>query len=189
MNKGKTIIVWILIIVLLGVIGFCIYLVIDKANSVKCEEKQTNQTETCNCPKCGVKQNDDIIGDTTSEVTENVKDTGNDDLVTIFKTIIVSANSNISSSKIADIDILKIERFKADGTTVYQFPAKYKCSSGGYDCVYQSQIQDGFVPDADGYYQLDFTYLVRSDYSTSFDTMLRLSGPVQITDRVTLYEK
>ena len=45
MNKGKTIIVWILIILLLGVIGSCVYRIVDRLNGnttepVKTEEKQ-----------------------------------------------------------------------------------------------------------------------------------------------------
>lgn len=46
MNKGKTIIVWILIIVLLGVIGYCGYRIYDKLNSNNTETNSNKQNNT-----------------------------------------------------------------------------------------------------------------------------------------------
>ena len=48
MNKGKTIIVWILIILLLGVIGYCGYQIVDRLNgneSSKTEEKKEEKKD------------------------------------------------------------------------------------------------------------------------------------------------
>lgn len=171
MNNKKNIIVWVLIVLLLCVIGVCVYLVVDKANSVTCEEKENNQTE-CNCTKCNVKQSDDKTVDTTSKATEKAKDSSatsdNISMNSVFKEIIMSHTTQSDEGKLTDAKIEKVDKVLLNNKLLrYEIHAKYKCDTNSYKCVYHSQyLETEPQPDSDGYYVTTYYFYIEKALTT-----------------------
>ena len=178
MNKGKTILIWLLIVLLLGVIGFCGYRVVDKLNGNtseenNVEEKKEEKKETDATSKATEKADKT---DATSGATKQA-DSESSELVKKFKDKIFSSNEKLLAdtktpySKLTDFDILKIEETTKNGQTdSYTIEAKYLCENKSWNCVYYSQVTDEVVnsKDNEGYYKNTFYYFVDERYGSEF---------------------
>ena len=205
MNKGKTILIWLLIVLLLGVIGFCGYRVVDKLNGNtseenNVEEKKEEKKETDATSKATEKADKT---DATSGATKQA-DSESSELVKKFKDIIFSSNEKLlandlynSYSKLTDFIITKIDETIVDGiATKYTIEAKYLCENKSWNCVYYSQVDESkLVKDSNDYYNNIFYYYVGEPYGSGLLAQsLPRSGPGsefegKNVETKTIYEK
>lgn len=169
-NKGKDIVIAILIAILLIVIGFCIYLLVDKSYNVNCDSK--NKVDTTSKPTEKVKDN--TLANTFKE--KALKDNEN----------LLAKNQNNTYSKLTDFVITKIEEVTVDGIpTKYNIEAKYLCDNQSWNCVYFSQVSDSITnqKNEDGYYTNTFYYYIGEPYGSSLIAQpLPRTGPVSEYD-------